>query len=427
VAETAAAAYTTWNTGVSGWQTAAEGNITTAKEAWVTWAELQADKVDWPEAWAKELDSAAGAGTNSDAAGWLPAATAAATTADTAWKGAAFAADPEDAQTAGSAAGLLAAEIADEIVKAAALLVLTEAVRVAQADVDSKTAEATGLGEEIAELVQVQALADAEVADVDAEILRLGPLTAAVVATAVQADLDTADQALATAATAAVEAGTALTGAVLAVGAAQVGLADSPLFVLAALRATAATALSDLAAARLEYAAAEALADEKEDDAEALRQASMAATVACRSAAFDDYSRTLAAAEATRAQALDAVEDFLAEQLAAKPAAKAQGARCEKALSNGTFRPARTDACDENLCCGAARVPQEGSLSETWLTIETCGPADGTQTTWSWTPPRAPLADAAPAGVSVAWTCIEGAQKLAAAASAAAAALYMLA
>lgn len=62
------------------------------------------------------------------------------------------------------------------------------------------------------------------------------------------------------------------------------------------------------------------------------------------------------------------------------------------------------------------------------MTIETCQPLESQ--TYTYSPPRAPLATAWPSGddlQTVPFTCIEGAKKLAAAASAAAAALYMLA
>lgn len=60
------------------------------------------------------------------------------------------------------------------------------------------------------------------------------------------------------------------------------------------------------------------------------------------------------------------------------------GARCEKALSNGTFRPQRGEmTCggeESGLCCGASRVwmaagtNADGVAVEDamWRTIETC-------------------------------------------------------
>jgi len=60
-----------------------------------------------------------------------------------------------------------------------------------------------------------------------------------------------------------------------------------------------------------------------------------------------------------------------------------------------------------------------------WRTIETCQLE--TADSYSYQPPRAPMATTMPATESANFTCIEGAKKLAAAASAVAAAVYMLA
>lgn len=60
------------------------------------------------------------------------------------------------------------------------------------------------------------------------------------------------------------------------------------------------------------------------------------------------------------------------------PAPGTIGARCEKALSNGTWRPKRRDEVDcgsEENCCGAARVWMKagaGTADAAWRTIETC-------------------------------------------------------
>jgi len=59
------------------------------------------------------------------------------------------------------------------------------------------------------------------------------------------------------------------------------------------------------------------------------------------------------------------------------------------------------------------------------MTIETCQAVD--TTTYDYVPPRGPMATAAPAAETVDFVCIEGAKKLAAAASALATAVYMLA
>jgi len=91
-------------------------------------------------------------------------------------------------------------------------------------------------------------------------------------------------------------------------------------------------------------------------------------------------------------------------------------------LSNGTFRPSRDEtSCNEGLCCGAARIPQ----GEVMMIIETCQTVETTE--FNWAPPRAPMATAAPASDPYPFTCISGAKTLAAAASALATAVYMLA
>jgi len=129
-----------------------------------------------------------------------------------------------------------------------------------------------------------------------------------------------------------------------------------------------------------------------------------------------------------RAEDLKTIKALLETELV-EPAPGTAGARCEKALSNGTYRPARgeTTCTGEELCCGAARVWMEsGTTADAgWRTVETC--QKNTDTTYSYQPPRAPMATAMPGRESVAFACIEGAKKLAAAASAVAAAVYMLA
>lgn len=148
----------------------------------------------------------------------------------------------------------------------------------------------------------------------------------------------------------------------------------------------------------------------------------MAAIVACQAARFDEYAATLAAAIATRNTDLDTIERLLDDAEAAAPTAGAAGARCEKAMSNGTFRPKRSEAtCAEGLCCGAARIPK-GNLM---MTVETCQLLAAT--TYDYVAPRKPLATVMPEPTSHPFTCIQGAQKLAAAASALATAVYMLA
>jgi hypothetical protein len=160
---------------------------------------------------------------------------------------------------------------------------------------------------------------------------------------------------------------------------------------------------------------------------DAAEKAKDAAVLACQIAAYDDYRATLEADMVQRAEDLKTIKALLETELV-EPAAGTAGARCEKALSNGTYRPARGETtCGEGLCCGAARVWMEsGTTADAgWRTLETCQLE--AETSYSYQPPRAPMATTAPAKISVDFACIEGAKKLAAAASAVAAAVYMLA
>jgi hypothetical protein len=126
----------------------------------------------------------------------------------------------------------------------------------------------------------------------------------------------------------------------------------------------------------------------------------------------------------TRASNLSTIGGLIDAEIAAEPARGTAGARCEKALSNGTFRPRRDETtCGEGLCCGAAVIDIGAGTN---MIIETCQAEAAT--TFAYTPPRAPMATVAPTAQDpVTFTCIQGAQKLAAAASALAAAVYMLA
>lgn len=151
---------------------------------------------------------------------------------------------------------------------------------------------------------------------------------------------------------------------------------------------------------------------------------------ACQLAAYDAYRKELKTAMEAREKKLGEIKALLESQKT--PALGSAGARCEKALSNGTYRPrmaqGRETVCDEGLCCGAARVWMAIGAGETdaaWKTVETCQALEAEN--YAYQPPRPPMATTMPATESVPFACIEGAQKLAAAASALAAAVYMLA
>jgi len=64
-------------------------------------------------------------------------------------------------------------------------------------------------------------------------------------------------------------------------------------------------------------------------------------------------------------------------------------------------------------------------MGNVMMTVETCQ-AEGSES-YEYVPPRAPMATAAPTAETVDFVCITGAKKLAAAASALATAVYMLA
>lgn len=108
-----------------------------------------------------------------------------------------------------------------------------------------------------------------------------------------------------------------------------------------------------------------------------------AAMTQCELAAYDTYRKALVSDMQDRADDLATIKALLEGQT--KPALGAAGSRCEKALSNGTFRPrmaqGREMPCDEDLCCGAARVWETAGTTPNamWKTIETCQPLSAEQ------------------------------------------------
>lgn len=142
----------------------------------------------------------------------------------------------------------------------------------------------------------------------------------------------------------------------------------TPLEELSGLRATAVERTEELVEAlgnesgqELAIAVEQGLVDEASE-------AYLEAIVECKAARYDEYAAALAGAEETRQNALDTIEELIDDNPV--PAAGTIGARCEKAVSNGTFRPKRDEetCTGETVCCGAAKVPV-GNLI---LTIETC-------------------------------------------------------
>lgn len=106
-----------------------------------------------------------------------------------------------------------------------------------------------------------------------------------------------------------------------------------------------------------------------------------AAQLKCQIDAYDTYRQTLEDALKERADKLKEIKAAMEAELT-RPDPGTEGARCEKALSNGTFRPGRFEGADDyvcggpdsGLCCGAARVWMESGVTENagWRTIETC-------------------------------------------------------
>ena len=198
---------------------------------------------------------------------------------------------------------------------------------------------------------------------------------------------------------------------------------------LAGLRATVATKTSEWDTQQTELERLIGVVGIEQGKLDLAKKAEAAAILDCQLKAYDAYRTTLQAAYDKRNADLKLIKDLLKGQTVPAPGTK--GARCEKALSNGTWRPARgAETCGEGLCCGAARVWMNAGAgtagtNAAWRTVETCQTA--TDKTYSYQPPRAPLATTMPTPQTVDFTCIQGAKTLAAAASAVAAAVYMLA
>lgn len=144
----------------------------------------------------------------------------------------------------------------------------------------------------------------------------------------------------------------------------------------------------------------------------------------CKGRGYELAQAAMAAWEAQKAQdkiTYDDLKTSYDELTAAKPTGKA-GARCEypKPKADGTQDP--RPLCDEKLCCGAAnRFEKNG----TKLTIESCQLAEGT-TTYTYYPPLPAGALVQPRSETWRFSCIGGAQQLAATATAALAAVYMM-
>lgn len=89
-------------------------------------------------------------------------------------------------------------------------------------------------------------------------------------------------------------------------------------------------------------------------------QAKLAKIVECEAEQYNAYVVTLNDNVKARGEAIAEIVKILDAR--AKPAKGAAGWRCEKGLSNGTFRPMRNEkTCATDLCCGAAKVVPDKS------------------------------------------------------------------
>lgn len=127
--------------------------------------------------------------------------------------------------------------------------------------------------------------------------------------------------------------------------------------------------------------------DEKGKLAAAVK-AKLGKIVECEAEKYNAYMVTLDAAVKARAKAIADIVKLLDERVKPEPGAKDW--RCEKGLSNGTFRPMRNEkTCATGLCCGAAKVVRDATQPNVVMTIETC--QTKTDKTYSYIAPRTPL------------------------------------
>jgi len=170
------------------------------------------------------------------------------------------------------------------------------------------------------------------------------------------------------------------------------------------------------------YNGAMATQTAKKNEIAGFKKEKLAAIMKCQGLEYDKFDKGLKKRIQARATKLSDIETLLDKAITDAPKKGKKGWRCEKALSNGTFRPKRGEkTCDATLCCGAGKYRKDNLV----ITVETCQAA--ADKTYNYQPPRAPLATSAPKVISVPFACITGANKLAAAASALAAAVYMMA
>jgi len=245
---------------------------------------------------------------------------------------------------------------------------------------DKLKAEVTVQEKEEADQLAIKGLADTDKTNQDTAVTALQTA-----ATAAGTAKTTADTLVTTKTTAESTAQTAYNAGVTAAAATATAL-TTPLAALKTLRETADTKTKALETAIANQTAQANLIKNSAATLATDKAALLAAVVACKEAEFDKYKKTLATAEATRAANLKTIEGLVAKAKADAPARGKAGARCEKALSNGTMRPKRGEGtCDTGLCCGAAKIP----LGKAMMTIETCQTKETKK--YSYAPPRAPM------------------------------------
>lgn len=148
----------------------------------------------------------------------------------------------------------------------------------------------------------------------------------------------------------------------------------------------------------------------------------------CADAAFNDAKKDMTGRVAAAKKVADAKKALYD---AYKKASAFPAALADKTIDKGGLcamdattkvRPACKEVKDKPLCCGAAqRFLKDG----TKLVVETC--QDATATTYTYYPEMKSTDNAKPATETWRFQCISAAQKLAAAATAALAAGYMMA
>lgn len=159
-----------------------------------------------------------------------------------------------------------------------------------------------------------------------------------------------------------------------------------------------------------------------QDDVDAKRAAHLLAVVKCKETDYDAYFATFETNVATRETNLLTIADLIAANVPPAAGSGVINSRCEKAPTNMASRPSLKDGggCNEGLCCGEIRIPEGNHV----MIQEYCYTVG---TTYPWVAARKPMETEMPAPVNKDFRCIDGAKNLAAAASALAAAVYMLA